>query len=78
MPVYKYRSIYEMPDETWRKPGDPGLYRAMRQVWDFGRRTSKRRYRPGVYKFRSIEDMDAAQEEWARGPAPKPEPPTPI
>ena len=60
MPVHKYRSIYEMPDETWREPGDPVLYRAIRQVWDFGQRTSKRRYRPGVYKFRSIEEMDAA------------------
>ena len=60
MPVQKYRSIYDMPDETWREPGNPVLYRAIRQVWDFGRRTSKRRYRPGVYKFRSIEEMDAA------------------
>jgi hypothetical protein len=66
MPVRKYRSIYDMPDETWRQPGDPALYRTMRQLWDFGRRTSTIRYRPGVYKFRSIDDMDAAQEEWAR------------
>ena len=69
MPVYKYRSIDQMPDETWRQPGDLVLYRAMRQVWDFGRRTSGRRHRPGVYKFRSIEDMDAAQEEWSRATA---------
>ena len=66
MPVRKYRSIYDMPDETWREPGDPVLYRAIRQVWDFGRRTSRRRYRPGVYRFRSIEEMDAAQGEWER------------
>ena len=61
MPVHKYRSIYEMPDETWREPGDPLLYRAIRHVWDFGRRTSGRRYRPGVYRFQSIEAMDVAQ-----------------
>ena len=58
-----------MPDETWREPGDPALYRAIRQVWDFGRRTSGRRYRPGVYRFRSIDDMDAAQGEWERATA---------
>jgi hypothetical protein len=69
MPVRKYRSIYEMPDETWREPGDPALYRAIRQVWDFGRRTSRRRYRPGVYRFRSIDEMDAAQGEWDRATA---------
>lgn len=61
MPIIKFRSIDDMPDETWREPGDPQLYRAIREVWDFGRRTSTRRYRPGVYRFRSIEEMDAAQ-----------------
>ncbi|OGA51952.1 MAG: hypothetical protein A3G25_14880 [Betaproteobacteria bacterium RIFCSPLOWO2_12_FULL_63_13] len=69
MPVRKYRSIYEMPDETWREPGDPLLYRAIREVWDFGRRTSGRRYRPGVYRFRSIEEMDVAQSDWGRATA---------
>jgi hypothetical protein len=63
MPVRKYRSIYEMPDETWREPGDPLLYRAIREVWDFGRRTSGRRYRPGVDRFRSIEEMDVVQSD---------------
>lgn len=70
MPVRKYRSIYDMPDETWREPGDPALYRAIRQVWDFGRRSSWRRYPPGVYRFRSIDEMDAAQGEWERATAP--------
>jgi hypothetical protein len=63
MPVRKYRSIEDMPDDTWRTPGDPLLYRAIREVWDFGRRTSRRRYRPGVYRYRSIDEMDAAQNE---------------
>jgi hypothetical protein len=66
MPVRKYRSIADMPDETWRQPGDPTLYRAIRQVWDFGRRTSRRHYPPGVYRYRSIQEMDAAQREWER------------
>ena len=62
MPVKKYRSIEDMPDVPRRQPGDPVLYRTMRQLWDFGRRTSRRRFRPGVYKYRSIEEMDAAQD----------------
>jgi len=66
MPVRKYRSIDEMPDETWREPGDPLLYRAIRETWDFGRHTSRRRYRPGVLRFRSIEAMDRAQNDWDR------------
>ena len=78
MPVRKYRSIYEMPDETWREPGDRLLYRAIRQVWDFGRRTSTRRFRPGVYRFRSIAEMDAAQgdgDDATAAPASEPERP---
>lgn len=72
MPIHRYRSIYDMPDETWHQPGDPILYRKMRQIWDFGSRTTKIRYRPGVYKFRSIEDMEAAQEEWTRAGVTRP------
>jgi hypothetical protein len=61
MPVRKYRSIKEMPDETWH-PGDPLLYRTMRQLRDFGRRTTTRRVAPGVRKYRSIDEMSRAQE----------------
>ena len=68
MPVYRYRSIYDMPDETWRQPGDPALYRTMRQVWDFGRRTTTRRFTPGVRKYRSIDEMSRAQESEPRVP----------
>ena len=63
MPVEKYRSIEDMPDVPRRQPGDPTLARTMRQIWDLGRRASTRRFRPGVYKFRSIEEMDAARDE---------------
>jgi hypothetical protein len=29
VPVYKYRSIEAMDAQTWRRPGDPELYRAI-------------------------------------------------
>ena len=63
MPVEKYRSIEDMPDVPRRRPGDPQPSRTMRQLWDFGRRAATMRFRPGVYKFRSIEEMDAARDE---------------
>ena len=62
MPIRKFRSVEEMNEPVWHRPGDPALYRAMRIVWDFGRRANPRRFRPGVYKYRSIEEMDRAQE----------------
>jgi hypothetical protein len=27
-------------------------------VWDFGRRTSSRRFHPGVYRYKTIEEMN--------------------
>jgi hypothetical protein len=61
MPVYKYRSIEEMPDTPWYEPGDPRLFAALLRLDELSRRLYPRRYRPGVRKFHSIEEMSAAQ-----------------
>jgi len=65
MPVRKFRSIEEMKQDhpIWRRPGDPVLYRAIALVWEVARRTNPRRFPPGVYKYRSIQEMDRAQEQ---------------
>ena len=59
MPVRKFRSVEEMSQPVWREPGDPELYRAIKAVWEFGQRTSGKRFQPGVRRFRSIEEMSA-------------------
>ena len=64
MPVYKFRSIEDMSAPPRRTPGDPELYQAIANVWHFGRRTNPRRFPPGVRKYRSIEEMNRAQEQW--------------
>jgi hypothetical protein len=64
MPVHKFRSVEDMPD-TWRDPGDPALFRAIRDVWDFGQRWTRPRFPPGLYKQRSMEDMNRLDEQWA-------------
>ena len=56
MPVRKFRSVAEMKLRRL-EPGTDELFATIRRLWDFGRRTSRRRYRPGVYRFRSIEEM---------------------
>ena len=66
MPVFKYRSIEDMPGELWRPPGDPELYRAIERLWAAGRRLRRHRFPPGVTKHRSIEAMNLQQEQWAR------------
>jgi hypothetical protein len=64
MPVYKFRSVEEMERPVWREPGDPTLYRVIASLWDFGHRTGQRRFPPGVYKHRSIGDLQAQCESW--------------
>ena len=64
MPVYKYRSIEEMPDAPWRTPGDPDLYRALSALAEMSRRLHPRRFPAGVYKHRSMEDMNAQRDQW--------------
>lgn len=64
MGVRKFRGIEDMEREKWRQPGDPTLYRVIARLWEFGRRTGDRRFPPGVYRHRSIADLNAQTERW--------------
>jgi len=65
MPVRKFRSIEDMKRQTlWREPGDPALYRAIRALWELGRRTGANRFPHGVYRHRSIEEMNRLTDQW--------------
>ncbi len=66
MPVLRYRSVEAMAGNTRRRPGDPGLYRAIATVWELAQRTTALRFPPGVYKHRSIEEAEALRREWQR------------
>jgi hypothetical protein len=63
-PVTKYRSIDETPDANWRAPGDPELYRALAALWRTARQLHPWQFPVGVYRHRTIEDMDRQREEW--------------
>lgn len=64
MPIREFRSVEEMGGPVWYDPGDPTLYRAIRRVWELAHRTLRPRFTPGVHKNRSIEAMNARQQEW--------------
>lgn len=66
MPIRRFRSVEEMNRPLWRRPGSPELARAIESVWEFGQRTSRIRFPPGVYRHHSIEEMNALQEQWRR------------
>lgn len=65
MPVRKFRTVEEMEQPQWRIPGDPELYRAIRRVWEFGRRSRPRRFASGVYSCRSVAELNAQTERWS-------------
>lgn len=71
MPVRKFRSAEELNQPVWREPGSPELIEAIRRVWDFGHRTSRRRFVPGVHRFRSLEEMQEFTERTVTELAPK-------
>lgn len=64
MPVRKFRSVEEMPEAGWMDPDDPGLIDAIRECWALAAKLSPIRFPPGVYKRRSIEELNAATEAW--------------
>jgi hypothetical protein len=64
VPVRKFRSVEEMERDKWRESGEPALFRAIAAVWAFGRRSRPRRLPPGVYRHRSIADLNAQTERW--------------
>jgi hypothetical protein len=66
MPVRRYRDVSEMEGNTWLEPGDAKLFRAIRAVWELAARTTQPHFPPGVYKQRSIEAVNALEEEWER------------
>lgn len=51
-----------MNQPVWREPGDPLLERAIREIGNLAERTSRIRFRPGVYRYRTVDEMNAAAE----------------
>jgi hypothetical protein len=65
MPVRRFRTVADMSAPIWRQPGDPALYRAIAALWRSGQRTVAPRFPPGVYRHRSIEELNDQTEHWA-------------
>jgi hypothetical protein len=62
--VKRYRDVSEMPAPQRGDPKDPNTYARIRELWRFSSRiVSLPLFRPGVYRYRSIEESQAAREE---------------
>jgi hypothetical protein len=63
MPVWKYRSVEEMP-EAWQMKRDRPLGPRIRAVLSLARLAPPLGIPRGVYKFRSIEEAQADRERY--------------
>ena len=60
MSVQRYRSVADMPAPERKARADG--YEHVRALWRFSSRLVPPLFSPGVYKYRSIEDSQAARE----------------
>ena len=61
MPVWKYRDVSEMPPPP-RAIGEEDIARRVRALWRRTVRLAPIGYPPGVHRFHTIEEAQAARE----------------
>lgn len=66
MPVKKYRDLAEARRDQWSEGGSDENIRRLRFVLKLWGRLRPKRFPRGVFRYRSIEDANAAAEEWLR------------
>jgi hypothetical protein len=62
MTVRRYRDVAAMPHPSPGIPHDPVTFARVRDLWQFSSRLVPPLFRPGVYRYRSIEDSTAARD----------------
>ena len=60
MPVWKYRSIEEVPPTPAYAPSSPEHLRQWRALWARSSEVAGKRFRSGVFRFRSFEEGQLA------------------
>jgi hypothetical protein len=64
MPVWKFRSVEEMPGPPALPPLDPNNLRSALSLMEVAFRMCPWHFPSGVHKFRSIEEANARRHEW--------------
>lgn len=70
----RLRSLQDAEDSVWLERDDPRLWSVIREVWRRADRMSPPRFPPGVYRHRSIEDLNRQTEAWERLAEAEPDP----
>lgn len=64
MSVRRYRDVSEMPGPSKMDPEDPRLWARIGAWMALSKRLSPRRWPPGVYRNRTIEEANRRRESW--------------
>jgi hypothetical protein len=62
VPFRKLRTLDEGEATLWMDRRDPRLPQRIRELWAFSFRLAPRRFPPGVFRFRSIEEKNLFDE----------------
>jgi hypothetical protein len=62
--VRRLRDLADAEESAWCDPRDPALWRRIATVWQLSARLAPRRFPPGVYKHRSIDDANRLAALW--------------
>ena len=63
MPVWKYRSVEEMPPTPCYEPGSALHLRQWEALWARASALGRKRFRAGVFRYRSVEESQRASIE---------------
>lgn len=62
MSVTRYRDVGDMPAPERGDPLNPRTYERIKELWRFSSRRMPALFQPGVFRYRSIEESQAARE----------------
>jgi hypothetical protein len=66
VPVQRFRTPEDAARALWTRPGDPGLGRRIRSLWEMSARLAPPRAVPrGVRRFHSIEEANRERAAWS-------------
>lgn len=63
MTVQRFRDVADMPPPRRGDPADPATYLRIKELWRFSSRSLPVLFRPGVFRYRSIEESQVAREQ---------------
>jgi hypothetical protein len=70
MPVWKYRSVADMPPPPACEPGSPDHLQRWAALWARSTQLAGKRFRSGVFRYRSVAEADRAADRMELRAAP--------